>query len=135
MSCAFNSTNQELKIYFCKLQNVPKSNTWIFCVPATIYIALHWIYNYFYSIWASQVVLVVKSSPANAGEARHLGSISGLGRYPKVENSYSVQYSVLENPMDRGAWWATVHRISKSRTRLISHTHTHTHHLHYIRYK
>ena len=57
----------------------------------------------------SQVVLVVKNPPANAGDARDAGSIPGLGRSSRVGNGNSLQYSCLENPMDGGAWWTTVH--------------------------
>ena len=56
-----------------------------------------------------------KESACNAG---HLGSILGLGRYPGEENGYPYQYFCLENPMDRGAWLATVRRIAKSWTQL-----------------
>ena len=48
---------------------------------------------------------VVKNPPANAGNARDMGSIPGLGRYPGVGNDNPLQYSCLENSMDRGAWW------------------------------
>ena len=65
---------------------------------------------------ASQVELVVKNPPANAGDVRDKGLIPGSGRFPGEGNGYPLQYSCLENPMDRGAWWATVHRIAKSRT-------------------
>ena len=51
--------------------------------------------------------------PANAGD---MDSISGSGRYPGEENGNLFQYSCLGNPMDRGAWWATVHRIMESDT-------------------
>ena len=57
----------------------------------------------------SQVVLVVKNPPANAGDARDAGSIPGLGRSSRVGNGNPLQYSHLRNPMDRGAWRATVH--------------------------
>ena len=67
---------------------------------------------------ASQVVLVVKNLPANARDIRDTGSIPGLERSPGVENGSPLPYSCLENPMDRGAWWAAVHRVTKSRTRL-----------------
>ena len=67
---------------------------------------------------ASQVALVVKNSPANAGDIRDLGSIPGLGRCPGKGNGNPLQDSCLENPMDGGAWWATVHGVSKSRTQL-----------------
>ena len=56
---------------------------------------------------------VGKESACNAGD---LGSIPGLGRSPGEENGNSFQYSCLENPMDWGAWWATVHGVSKSWT-------------------
>ena len=59
--------------------------------------------------WASQVALVVKNPLANAGDIRDAGSVPGLGRYPGERHGNPLQYSCLENPMDRGAWWATVH--------------------------
>ena len=61
-------------------------------------------------IWASQVVLVVKNPPANAGEA---GLIPGLGRSLGEGNGNPFHYSCLGNPIDRGAWWARVHRVAK----------------------
>ena len=57
----------------------------------------------------------VKVSAYNAGD---LGSIPGLGRSPGEGKGYPRQYSCLENPMDGGAWWATVHGVTKSQTRL-----------------
>ena len=56
---------------------------------------------------------VVKNLPASAGGARDLGTISGLGRFPGVGNGNPSQYSCLKNPMDRGAWWATVREVAK----------------------
>ena len=53
---------------------------------------------------ASQVVLVVKNSPVNAGDIREAGSIPGLGRFPGGGHGNPLQYSCLKNPMDRGAW-------------------------------
>ena len=53
--------------------------------------------------WASQAALVVKNLPANAGDVRDAGSIPGLGRFPAEGHSYLLQYTCLENPMDRGA--------------------------------
>ena len=67
-------------------------------------------------IWASQVVLVVKNRPANAGDVREVGLILGSGRSPGGGHGNPLQYSCLENPMDRGAWQATVHRVAKSQT-------------------
>ena len=63
---------------------------------------------------ASQVALVVKNPPANAGDVRDKGLIPGSGRFPGEGNGYPLQYSCLENPLDRGAWWATVHGVEKS---------------------
>ena len=60
----------------------------------------------------------VKNPPAHAGDAGDLGLIPGSGRSPGGGNSNPLQYSCLENPMDRGAWWATVRGVAKSRTRL-----------------
>ena len=59
---------------------------------------------------------VVKNLPASAGDARDMGSIPGSGRSSGGGNGTPLQYSCLGNPMDRGAWWATVHEIAKSQT-------------------
>ena len=56
------------------------------------------------------MALVVKNPPVNAGDIRDAGSIPGSGRSPGRGNSNPIQYSCLENPMDRGAWLATVHK-------------------------
>ena len=64
------------------------------------------------------MALVVKNLPANAGDIRDAGSIPGLGRSPGEGHSNPLQYSCLENPMDRGAWWAMVHRVADSQTQL-----------------
>ena len=58
---------------------------------------------------------MVKNFPANAGDT---GSIPGLGRFPGERNGNRLQYSSLENPMDREAWRATVHGVAKSQTQL-----------------
>ena len=61
----------------------------------------------------------VKAFACNAGD---LGSIPGSGRSPGEGNGNPLQYSCLENPVDGGAWWATVHEVAKSRTRLSNFT-------------
>ena len=63
---------------------------------------------------ASQVALVGKNPPA--GDIRDLGSIPGSGRSPRRGHGDSLQYSCLENPMDRGAWRATIHEVGESDT-------------------
>ena len=63
-----------------------------------------------------QVTVVVKNPPASAGDARDTGSVPGSGRSPGIGNGNPLQYSCLENSMDRGAWWATVHGAAESRT-------------------
>ena len=65
--------------------------------------------------------LEVKASARNAGD---LGSIPGWGRFPWRRKCNPLQYSCLENPMDGGAWWATVYRLAQSRTRLSNFTFT-----------
>ena len=61
---------------------------------------------------------MVKNSAASAGHVRIMGSIPGSGRSPGEGNGSPLQYSCLENHMDRGAWWAAVHGVTKSRTLL-----------------
>ena len=63
------------------------------------------------SFWASQVALVVKNPPANAGDARDVGSIPGSGRCPGGGQGIPLQYPYLKNPMDRGAWRVMVYRL------------------------
>ena len=64
--------------------------------------------------WASQVAVLAKNTPSNVEDIRDRGSVLGLDRSPGGGHSNPVQYSCRENPMDRGAWWATVHRVAKS---------------------
>ena len=80
-----------------------------------------YIYVCVYNIYmhrTSRVALVEKNLPVNAGDAGDTGSIPGSGRSPKGENGNPFQYSCMENSMDRGAWWAAVQGVTKSRARL-----------------
>ena len=71
---------------------------------------------------------MVKNLSANAGEARDAGLIPGSGRSPGGGNGNPLHYSCLENHMDREAWWATIHQVTRVRHNLATeHTHTHTH--------
>ena len=81
--------------------------------------------TYMYTHGASQVVPVVKNPPASAG-TRDLGSIPRSGRSPGIGNGSPLHCVFLENSMDRGAWWATVHGVAKSQTRLSTHMNIHT---------
>ena len=67
-------------------------------------------------------MLVVKNLPANAGDIRDVGLIPGSGRSPGGGNGNPLQYSGLGNPMDRGAWWATVNGVTKSWAQPSTHT-------------
>ena len=69
---------------------------------------------------------LVKNQPANVGDAGDAGLIPGLGRSPGEGNDNPLQYSFLENSMDREVWWATVQGVTKSQTWLRVHVHTHT---------
>ena len=67
---------------------------------------------------ASQVALGVNNLPANTGDVSEAGSVPGFGRSPGGGHGDPLQYSCLENPTDKGAWRAAVHRVTKSWTRL-----------------
>ena len=70
------------------------------------------------ALLTSEVALVVKNLPANAGDLRDVGSIPGSGRSPGGGHGNTLQYSCLENPMVRGTWQVAVHRVTQSQTQL-----------------
>ena len=76
------------------------------------------LFSFWEASWSPQLALKVKNPPANAGDKRDSGSVPGSGRFPREGSGNPLQYSCLDNPMDRGAWRATVHRVAKSRTHL-----------------
>ena len=78
------------------------------------------------------MVLLVKNPPANAGDMRDADLIPRLGRSPGEGHGNPLQYSCLENPMDRGTWWATVHRVTKTQAQL-KQLSTHAHNLPMVR--
>ena len=110
---------------------------WSFTLPCPMKCEQKWCvvqWAAFKSECFSQVALGVKNLLANARDIRDSGLIPGLGRTPEGEHGNPLHFSCLENPMDGGAWQATVHAVTKSRTQLSdTHTHihaqTHTHHL------
>ena len=65
---------------------------------------------------------MVENLPATAGDAKDMNLIPGSGRSSGGGNGNPLQYSCLGNPMDRGAWWATVHGVAKNQTQLSTHT-------------
>ena len=71
------------------------------------------LFNIIKYFGASQVAPVVKNPPANAGDIRNKNLIAGLGRSPAGGLGQPLQDCCLENPMDRGTWWATVHSVAK----------------------
>ena len=101
------------------------------CIPgggiAASYGSLSFLRKLCTVLRASQVVLVVKNLLASTGDltdARDVDSIPGSGRSPRGGHGNPVQYSCLENPMDRGALRATVHGVAKIQIRLSVHIHT-----------
>ena len=87
------------------------------CLILKIYIA-HMSNVYIKNIYLTQVALVVRNPPANEGDARDAGSTPGSGRSPEVGNGNPLQYSCLENSMERGTWWAAIHGATESHIRL-----------------
>ena len=65
------------------------------------------LHSSIYYFGASQVALIVKNPPTNAGDIGDMGLIPGSGRYPGEQHGNPLQYSFLDKPMDRGAWWAS----------------------------
>ena len=88
-----------------------------------IYIHIHictrlFIHRIVNNLRASQLALVVKNPPANAGDIRDASLIPASRRSPRVRHGTALQYSCLENRMDSGAWWAPVHEVTRSQTQL-----------------
>ena len=94
----------------------------MFCHYVTTLFNLLWIFSSVKIILAYLKVLLgfpcSSDSKESACNARNPGSILGLGRSPGGRNGNPLQYSCLENSMDRGTWWATVHGVMRSQTRL-----------------
>ena len=129
--CLFPSVHSGIKLSLSGLEQFDVSSSQPWKVPGVLPLEsdIQWrgitIHNWDLSalfrpiyrlIWASHVVLVVKNPPASAGGAWDQGLIPGSGRSPGGGHGNPLQYSCLENPMDRGAWWAMIHGVAKSRT-------------------
>ena len=107
----------DVLIMGCQQEVLVKFPDWPFIMPKNCYFKP--FYCFFKMGFPSGAV--VKNPPANAGDARDTGSIPGLGRSPGEGNDNPLQYSCLGNPMDRGAWQATVPGVTKNQTRLNTH--------------
>ena len=87
-----NQLTTDTWVYFCTINSIP-----LICV----------------SILGFSNGSLVKESACNAGDTGNVGSIPGSGRSPEGGNGNPLQYSCQENPMDRGVWWATVHKVAR----------------------
>ena len=104
---------------FSRGSSQPKDRTQVSCMTGRFFTS--WATREAKGVWgayenAFQVLLEVKNPPANAGDTRDMASVLGLGRSPGGGHGNPLQYSCLENPLDRGAWCATVHTVARSRT-------------------
>ena len=107
--------NNQKKNMLWHAKTVRNSN---FCATNKISLEPSHPYSFIYCLWlllcwVLQVALVVRNPPANVGDIRDVGSVSGSGRSPGEGHGNPLQYFCLENPMNRGAWWATVHGEAK----------------------
>ena len=95
--------------------NIAKFKTFSFTFNTLSILSMTLIFGLRHTVpGASQVAIVVKNSPANAGDVRDVGLISGWGRSPAEGNGNPLQYSCLESPMDRRTGWATVYGVTRS---------------------
>ena len=109
--------NLEAKIVNCSEDGYKNLSTSLTSI-SIIYKTLQWLWNILCARQASQVVLVVKNLPDNAGDIIDEGSTPRSERSPGGGHGNALQYSCLDNPMDKGAWQATVRRVAKSQTQL-----------------
>ena len=105
--CCLTISSSVALFSFC-LQSFPPSGSF-----SVHYITIQKQIWYWHTL---RMALVVKNLPENAGYIRDAGSVTGSGKFPGEGHGNSLQYSCLENPMDRGAWWATVHGVTKHQT-------------------
>ena len=133
MEVAFTWSVVEVNDKIMNPQNIWKRIEALYLsVPLSLYPCLEFIF-FFLIIFLFMLrkgfrgVSVVKNLPTDARDARHMGSIPGSGRSPGEGNGNPLQYSCLENFMDKGAWRATVHGVAKSQKWLNTDTHPNTH--------
>ena len=123
--CATTKTAQSTK--FKKITTLPPCPlnflypfppTFFFLTPPDSCVLLSYLLIVLLSFRASQMAQQIKNPPAMQEMQADMGSIPGWGRFPGEEHGEPLLYSCLENPMDRGAWWVTVHRVTKSQTQI-----------------
>ena len=110
--------------------HVVKSNGQLSCLTFTIFHNLHHgTFQEMFFLWGFPrgAIRGVKNLTVSAEDVRDMGSIPGMGRSLGGRNGNPLQYSCLENSIDRGAWLVTVHGVAKSQTQLSTHIRTHTH--------
>ena len=104
------------------------------CLKTNLHVCVYIYIHTYICTYSLPWLLSGKESTCNAGAAGDMGSIPGWGRSPGGGPGSPLQCSCLESPMDRGAWWVTVHRVAKNQTQLkllSTHVHKHTHtHIH-----
>ena len=114
-----NSWPSFMQHFLCPSKNGISIHVWAMNCAVSVFLHISWMFLCLHlklASWSSQMGLVVKNLPAIAGDARDSGSIPGSGRCPGGGHGSPLQYFCLENPMDRGAWWATVHGVTESDT-------------------
>ena len=139
LQCSCLENPRDGVAWWAAVYGVAQSRTWLkqlsssssrFQLPLGSYLRTEWLdhslvkcLNFFFNLQAgicptgaSQVVLVVKNPPANTGDIRDADSVPGLRRSPGGEHGIPLQYSCLENLINRGAWWATAHMVTMSQT-------------------
>ena len=116
-------TNSYFKELACEITSTGRLEIWLGFQGCSLLFYRLFIVTVLGLSWDFPGGSEIKASACNVGD---LGSIPGLGRSPGEGKGNPLQYSCLENPMDRGAWWATVHGVAKSRTRLSDFTSTFT---------
>ena len=102
-------------LQYSGLENSMGSQSWTWLSDFhSLILCYNWLWYFPIYSGASQVAPVVENQPANAGDIRVLGAVSGSGRSPREQNGNLFQFSHLENPRDRGAWSATVHGVTEA---------------------
>ena len=115
-SCLENSTDRGA--WWATVGRIKRSQTWLKWLSMHVHVCVYIYTQTHIYIYGFPCGSVIKNPPANAGDTGVEGLIPGSERSPGEGNGNPVQYSYLENPVDRGPWWATVHGVAKRQTQL-----------------